>query len=478
MDTQTILRRSLAVVLNITLGFVATGTARAGLQTVDGAQDPSFGTGGVALADLTSFHAPGLGALGVAVAPSGAIYAGSGGPAVDRFLLTRYSADGVRDLNFGTAGVASAKPAADALWAYQLRGVAVQSDGKPLAWGIAEKDGNTDIVVCRYTVAGTLDAGFGASGCRRIGLDLVPNGREAPIDLMLLPGDAMYIAGLVQTPAFSGSNRWEALLMRLTASGNLDTGFHNVGWRPWNQGGAVTTGSSLALTADGTILLGGEFRVGEAGVHRFVAQFSNTGSWIGAFGNGGSATVNFDSFAPVADSKADLAVSLLVDGQGRIYDCGFSRRIQFNKDYHVTIARFTPNGQLDPSFGQGGRMQRVFADVFPTNIVRRCLLQNGRLVVGLARSGSEEGAQSAMALMRFTDSGDFDPEFGFGGLMDYPLDIGGNGQGREFGGFIAPQGRNLIVGGSARATNSAPFRLALFRVLKPDGLMSDGFEQP
>lgn len=447
---------------------------------IDGAQDPSFGINGTAIADLTSFRPDGLGARAVAVAPSAPgvasrIYIGSGHFSVGRFLVTRFSADGVRDNTFGTGGVASDKPPSETLWTYELRGVLVQSDGKPIAWGVASKDSNTDLAVCRYFVAGNLDDGFGTAGCRRIGLDLIPNGREEARDVILLPNGGLQIAGVAQTTQFNEVNETAALLLRLDSSGNLDTGFFNTGWRTWAQGTAVTTGETVTRNADGTLLLAGGFRVGVSGRHRYVAKFSNTGALLGAFGNGGSITVDFDSFAGNANSTSDDTVSLLVDGLGRIYDCGRSLRIAGTKNYHVTVARFTAAGQLDPGFGTGGRMQRNFADVFPDNTTATCLLQNDRLVVGLTRGGNAQVLPS-MAMMRFTDTGAFDPEFGEGGLMDYPLDIGGTGLGRESGGHLALQGRNLIVAGSAFASGVSPARVALFRVLKPENLFSNGFE--
>jgi uncharacterized delta-60 repeat protein len=353
----------------------------------------------------------------------------------------------------------------------------VQPDGRPLAWGHATSGADTDLVVCRYFVAGNLDETFGTQGCRRIGLNLIANGREEARELIVLPNGSLQIVGVAQTAQFNGVNDSAALLLRLDSSGNLDTGFFSSGWRTWAQGTAVTTGETIARNADGTLLMGGNFRVGTNGRHRFVAKFNAAGALLASFGANGSATVDFDSFAGNASSTFDDAVSLLVDGLGRIYDCGRSLRITQNKNYHVTVARFTTAGQLDPAFGTGGRMQRVFADVLPDNIVYSCLLQNDRLVVGMARGGNPD-VSPAMAIMRFLDNGAFDPAFGLGGLMDYPLDIGGTGLGREGGGFLAIQGRNLVLAGSARASESSPSQVAMLRVLKPEELFSNGFEQP
>lgn len=464
------LAAALAWVTWIPTSLLATG--------VDGAQDPSFGANGVTLADLSSFRPEGLGASSVAISPvSPHIYVGSGHFSVGRFLLTRYTSNGSRDLGFGSQGVASDKPAADAAWTYQLSGITVLPDGRPLAWGSATLGPDTDAVVCRYAVAGNLDATFGTQGCRRIGLNLIPNGREEARELIVLPNGSLQIVGTAQTPQFDVVNESAALLARLDSNGNLDTGFFVSGWRTWAQGAAVTAGDTVVRNPDGTLLVGGSFRVGVNGRHRYVAKFSDTGALLAAFGAGGSATVDFDSFGGNATTMADDAVSLLVDGQGRIYDCGRSLRITGEKNYHVTIARFTASGQLDPAFGTGGRMQRVFADVLPDNTVHSCLWQNDRLVVAMTRAGNPN-VRPAMAMMRFLDSGAYDQAFGLGGLMDYPLDIGSNGLGRESGGLLAIQGRNLILAGGARASEQSPLQVAMIRVLKPEEMFSNGFEQP
>lgn len=460
----------LAVLCGVATPAIATGG--------DGAQDPSFGSSGVALADLTGFRPEGLGASAVAVSPtSGQIYVGSGHSSVGRFLLTRFTSNGIREMNFGTQGVASDKPPTDAAWTYELMGMTVLPDGRPLAWGRATSGLDTDAVVCRYFVAGNLDDTFGTQGCRRVGLNLIPNGREEARELIVLPNGSLQIIGIAQTAQFSGPNESAALLLRLDSSGNLDTGFFATGWRTWAQGTAVTSGDTVVRNADGTLHIGGSFRVGVNGRHRFVAKFSNTGALLASFGSGGSVTVDFDSFGGNATTMFDDPVSLLVDGLGRIYDCGRSMRITGSKNYHVTVARFTAAGQLDPAFGTGGRMQRVFADVLPDNTVQSCLLQNDRLVVAMTRGGNQD-VRPAMAIMRFVDTGAFDPAFGLGGLMDYPLDIGSNGLGRESGGFLAAQGRNLILAGSARASEPSPSQVALLRILKPEDLFSNGFEQP
>lgn len=459
--------------------LLAVSPTWAGVGGLDGAQDPSFGTQGLAQADLTNFLAEGLGATATTLDLSGNIYVGTGTHQVGRFLLIRFTPDGIRDLNYGTLGVASGKPAADTQWSYALRGLVTQADGRVLAYGSALRDGNEDIVVCRYLAAGNLDPGFGNAGCARIALDLVTNGREAPGQLVVLPNGSLMIAGYANTPQYTGSQS-AALLLRLTPSGVIDTAFFGSGWRTFNQGGVSTIGTTLVRNPDGTLLLGGTFRVGTSGHHRYVAKFTDTGGLMASFGSGGSGSVavNFDDFAGNASLFFDSASSLLVDAAGRIYDCGSSTRIAGDKQTTVTVARFTASGQLDPGFAQGGRMQRVFADVFGRNSTRNCTLQNDRLVVGLARSGTEEDGGSAMALMRFTESGAFDPAFGLGGLMDYPLDIGGTGTGLETGGFVLNQGANLILAGAAKASQAAPRRVALIRVLQPDRLMSDGFEQP
>lgn len=68
-----------------------------------------------------------------------------------------------------------------------------------------------------------------------------------------------------------------------------------------------------------------------------------------SFGSGGLVTTNF--------GRIDQAHSVAVDSQGRIVAAGFNLRHEF------ALVRYTPNGDLDPSFSSDGKVKTSFGDV-------------------------------------------------------------------------------------------------------------------
>ncbi len=125
----------------------------------DGALDVDFGDGGTI---ITEFGDDDHG-RGVAVQPDGKImvvgYSGFW-PTTD-IALARYDRDGHLDATFGNGG----KVITDLGGNYQSgNALVIQSDGKIVVVGDDANPDGTDAVVARYTVSGTLDAGFGLGG--------------------------------------------------------------------------------------------------------------------------------------------------------------------------------------------------------------------------------------------------------------------------------------------------------------------------
>lgn len=454
----------------IALAFTTPVTA---LVPVDGLQDPAFGEAGRTFVDLTSLSAAGGLAYALALAPSGLIYVG--GTSNDgRFVIARMSANGARDQGFGSFGLARDRPSGAPSGYFNLGDLTVLPDGRPLAAG-SVSDTNTDVVLCRYNVAGNLDTSFDGDGCSRIALDLIAGGDETAEAMLPLPDGKFLLVGTVETAAFNGASA-AGLLMRVNADGSLDTSFGTGGYRVLTVLNSSTYISSLARLGDGSLLVAGGYRPGGPGsqLNRYVAKYSAGGALLSAFGNNGVVTVGFDDFVAGGNAN-DFQADVLVDSQGRIYDCGASRSdgpLLIN----VSVARYTANGQLDPGFGTGGRIYRSFNDLNNVSYVYGCTLQRDRLVAAM-HTGSV-GGSFEMGLMRFLDDGSTDPSFGAGGSISYPIDIAGNGIGHEVAARVLPQGDNLLVYGSASPQDQCctePYGFVVIRALT-DRMFRDGYE--
>ncbi len=81
-------------------------------------------------------------------------------PATSRFLLKRLTADGSADTSFGNAGTVDTAFTLNAA----ASAVALQGDGKIVVAGTTAFSANSNFVVARYNVNGSVDASFGNDG--------------------------------------------------------------------------------------------------------------------------------------------------------------------------------------------------------------------------------------------------------------------------------------------------------------------------
>jgi uncharacterized delta-60 repeat protein len=129
----------------------------------NGTLDASFGSGGtLTLADAT------VGEGLVRQADGKLVLVGSvvepTVPATARFVLMRRNADGSPDTSFGTAGTASTALSENAT----ASGIALQADGKFVVVGTRAFSSNSNFIVARYDIRGSLDTDFANAGALSI----------------------------------------------------------------------------------------------------------------------------------------------------------------------------------------------------------------------------------------------------------------------------------------------------------------------
>ena len=87
------------------------------------------------------------------------------------------------------------------------------------------------------------------------------------------------------------------------------------------------------------------------------------------------------------------------------------------------IARFTPSGQLDATFGNGGLVTTDISGVFPA--VSAVIVQpNGQIVVGGASASGIRHQPVNTVLVRYNSNGSLDTTFGTGGIVQEPTAVG------------------------------------------------------
>ena len=118
------------------------------------------------------------------------------------------------------------------------------------------------------------------------------------------------------------------------SSGSLDPSF--------GAGGVVTTRFPASAHAEAVALepRGGIVLAGRSGSDLALARYRTDGSLDPAFGEGGRL---------VSDLRGRDGVAAAVQLDGKIVVAGSSGP-------HLALARYLPDGSLDPSFGEGGEV--------------------------------------------------------------------------------------------------------------------------
>ena len=197
---------------------------------------------------------------------------------------------------------------------------------------------------------------------------------------------------------------------------------------------------AMASQSDGKLLLAGHRST--AGTTQAVIQrFNIDGTADSTFGTNGSV----ESAAGTDDQFTDLAIT----SDDRILASG-----RIGGDF--LIARYTPNGAPDTSFGTNGRTTTSFDDVGGGADVAYAIAvgPNDTVVLG-------GGSNGAFAFARYTSAGALDPSFGTAGRERFQI-----GTVNDVIADIAVQSDNRIVVAGA---GGAQGELVLVTRLLPNG---------
>ncbi len=221
------------------------------------------------------------------------------------FALVRYQSDGRLDASFGSGGKLTTS-----LGSYddEIRGVAIQADGKIVVAGSSRKASGDDIAVARYHGNGTLDTEFGVGG--KV-VTSVGSLRDSGQGLVLQSDGKIVVGGFT----FNGSDTDFALL-RYRADGTLDTAFGNDGRVVTPIGKYGDFGLGLALQSDDRIVLAG-YSVGNGNYDFALVRYLADGKLDPTFGNGGK-------LATMVGKGNDVGTCVSMQADGKIVVAGYS----------------------------------------------------------------------------------------------------------------------------------------------------------
>ncbi len=367
-----------------------------------GILDPTYGTNGMVMTQVsTSIHST-ESASDVAVQPDGKIVGAGylipdlGTPTATDFVLVRYNADGSLDTTFGTSGI-SMVPSKDI-----PDQVALQPDGKIVVVGRGE--------LARFTSSGAPDPTFGNAG-----VVTLASAGTFPRSLVLQPDGKILV---------SGANGQVFATLRFNADGSPDPSFGANG-----QVTLIFTGQepltqvAIALQHDGRILVIGS----QGGMFNFLERLNPDGSVDTSFGSAGFMSLSY------------IPQALAVQPNGRIVVAGETNFATGPAQFE--IGRFDINGATDVTFGNNGITPVPGAAI---NAVVDLLIQPDGKTITVRTNGD---AGNNLQVIRTNPDGALDATFGTGGATTTPI-------GFAEGAALQPDGEIVAVSFSSTSPGS------------------------
>ena len=374
-----------------------------------------------------------------------ASWSASGGSAAVESLEPRcLLAAGHLDPSFGVGGKVTTTFGSSQSVA--ANGMAVQSDGKIVVAGYTNTAVSLDFALARYNEDGSLDTSFDGDG--KVTTDF---GKSSVAHSMALQADGkIVVAGYV-----FGGGQTDFALARYNSDGSLDTSFDGDGKLTTDFGTSFDVSSSLALQADGKIVVVG-YRGGDNQTN-FVtfalARYNDNGVLDTSFGVDGKLTTDIEGYAQSVALQAD----------GKIIVTGTKNQ------GNTVLARYNENGSLDTSFDGDGTVTTVFGT--PFDYAQSVVLQaDGKIVVaGQTRNIDGDGnvSNSDFALARYNSDGTLDTSFDGDGTVT--TDFGGHDNASSVA--LQADGKIVVAGNTGRGSN-ADFSLARYN---SDGSLDTSF---
>jgi uncharacterized delta-60 repeat protein len=370
-------RPALAALLSFALISALAGSALA----AGGDLDPTFDGNGKLRTNFT----PGVDyAAGVAIQADGKIVAAG---AADRelyrsgkFALARYTADGTLDNTFGGDGRVTTRfttnEGANVTGKEDYAsGVAIQTDGKIVAAGAADRRYNRSgkFALARYNANGRLDTTFGGDG--KVTANFTPKDDYA-YEVAIHTDGKIVVAGAARQLESGVPEDTQFALARFDADGTLDDSFGGDGkvMTDFEEGWGEALG--MAIQPDGKIVAGGYEGYEDTGQ---LARYNENGTLDFTLGGDG-------------EVETPILTEVAIQTDGKIVATGYG-----------SVLRYNANGTPDDTFGEDGVVEAGSATGALT------IQADGKIVAA--------GGTGQFAVARYETDGAPDSTFGGDGLV-------------------------------------------------------------
>ena len=302
-----------------------------------------------------------------------------------------HGAPGDLDPTFGTGGIAITFGPSDF-----ANALVVQPDGKLVVAGTSSGDGVNHVLLARYLPNGRGDGSFGPGGK----ITTTVGSHSGANAVLQQPDGKLVVAGSV-VPSSGGPS--DVLLARFLPDGRLDASF--------GTAGIVTThfvannleeANALLLQPDGKLVVAGRSNIlGTPFPSAILARYLPDGRLDPSFGIEGKVTLTFGGGSGIN--------ALVQQPDGKLAVAGFGGLSRVTASCLV-LARFQPDGRVDPTFGEGGKV------TLASSSGGQALIQQSDGTLAVAGSFSTSSG-SGLLLVRYLPDGRLDPTFGTAGVV-------------------------------------------------------------
>ena len=316
----------------------------------------------------------------------------------DHAALARYNNDGSADKSFGNNGkVATHKIGEGTFLNDGIHGMVLQSTGKIVTCGRANRASASGFVIARYNNDGALDNSFGAGA-----MVFVADSQEDnhPLAITIDKFDRIVVAAAA---VVDGRNSSFAIF-RYLANGSID--------RLFGVNGAIRTSITDGMNVPRAVKVDDSGRIvvaGFSGRSQFtVVRYNENGALDLSFADQGIATIVFK--ANGIDTLHALQLQsdgkIVVGGDVQVGSYGGMRMVDFG------LARLNEDGKLDLSFNHTGTQITSFVQPAASTLWALTLQPDGKIV-----AVGDASITNSLGVARYNTDGSLDETFGDHGEM-------------------------------------------------------------
>lgn len=384
----------------------------------DGSLDLAFGSSGKVVTDIGADEESDI-ARAVTLLPTGQIVVAgySSISLASKISVVRYRPTGLLDTSFGDLGVAQTTVFNNS--GNFCTDIAALPDNSLVLSGMAENVDFKDVFLVKMRDNGTVDPTFGQNG--KVVRSLSPKD-DNTYGLARRPDGRILVVGDTRK---EGDFYTDATLLQFNADGSKDATFGTDGVKVEDIGTSEDNGLLVLAQPDGQVLVGGLVFTASNNSDWVLTRFQGNGQPDNAFGTNSIQAYNFSN-------RYDLFKAIAPSTTGKVL-CG--GRIEGKP----ALAQILPNGLLDNSFGNGGKMAIDISPQWASGVVNAVVRLPDEKLLVLSTDIPASSLIFNPNLRRFLPNGKIDSTFGTNGRVS----LSGNRDNNDM--IVLPDGKILVM---------------------------------